>query len=530
MCQFPAQRVRGYSARLSRNCLLTALLTLGVLRAAPGAKPIVIEINTQSAAPLAAGFSGFNVPQPRNGVEYYDPKFMAAVTPLKPGWVRYPGGTSSMAFDWTTGHINSVWLNSLVTGNPAPVTAHSASILTISRQLTQAKGGVAFSDFATFANTLEASAIICFNSFTDNTPDSATRMALAAQGYGLNVLEWELGNEAYIYPLIFPTAWAYIGSSHSYYHDITMGAPAATAGLFAAGLYPPQPVNFSAWDNGLASYTPPYWNAVSSHIYPIISTQTNENTMLLLNGLMAHGSSEYVNSYLVPLAGANTPIFVTELNCCAGYANPFLTYLYNGIFLAEYIARLSSVPNVKGVGVNSLYTDNDDYHGLIQSVNDFESYLLGQLAANPNYSTDTATNPETQFQFYTSAPGLAVEVANQAINSSTELWPTTVTGGNQVAIAGFDGIPIPAVYAQAYLAKNGNYYLLVTNKSAFPGKATIQVNGIPVQGALHMTYVSNSNPWAVNTAQSPTNIRIQTTTSSSPIQLAPYSVTTVTWQ
>jgi len=528
--RFPVQCAGGNSARLSRNCLLIALLTLGVLPAAPGANPVVIEIKTRSTTPLAAGFSGVNVPQPRNGVEYYDPKFMAAVTPLNPGWVRYPGGTSSMAFDWTTGQINSDWLNSLLTGNPPPVTGHSASILAISQQLTQAKGGVAFSDFATFTHTLEASAIVCFNSFTDNKPGSATRMALAAQGYGLNVLEWELGNEAYIYPSIFPTAWAYIASSHSYYHEIRTGSPAATVGLFAAGLYPPQPVNFSAWDRGLASYTPQYWNAVSNHIYPITSTQTNENTMLLLNGLLAHGSSEYVNSYLVPLAGGNTPIFITEFNCCAGYTNPFLTYLYNGIFLAEYIARLSSVPNVKGVGVNSLYTDNDDYHGLIQSVNDYESYLLGQVAANPDYSTNTATNPETQFQFYTSAPGLAIEVANQAINNSTEVWPTTVTGGYQVGIGGFDGIPIPAVYAQAYLAKNGQHYLLITNKSNSPEKATIEIDGVQVRGVLNVTYVSNSNPWAANTAQSPTNIRIHTTASSNPIQLAPFSVTTVMWQ
>ena len=36
----------------------------------------------------------------RNGVEYYDPKFVAAVTPLKPGWLRFPAGTGSMAYDW----------------------------------------------------------------------------------------------------------------------------------------------------------------------------------------------------------------------------------------------------------------------------------------------------------------------------------------------------------------------------------------------------------------------------------------------
>jgi hypothetical protein len=268
---------------------------------------------------------------------------------------------------------------------------------------------------------------------------------------------------------------------------------------------------------------------VSNHIYPIVAAQSAQNTMWALNGILAHASSDYINSYLVPLFGANTPIYITELNCCSAQNNKFLSYLYNGIFLAEYIARLSAVPNVKGVGVNSLYTDNTDYHGLIQSVDDFQSYLLSQVAANPDFSTNTATDPNTQYRFYTSAPGLAMEVANQAINSGAQVLPTTVVGGPTVAITGFDFNPILAIYAQAYLANNGSRYLLITNKSVQPQLVKIELNGAKVQATLSMTYVSNSNPLAANTARSPTNVRIQTIASSNPIRLAGYSVTTVTW-
>jgi hypothetical protein len=279
----------------------------------------------------------------------------------------------------------------------------------------------------------------------------------------------------------------------------------------------------------LSSYTPQYWNAVSNHIYPIVTNQSTANTILALNGVLAYGSTDYINSYLIPLAGANTPIFITELNCCTQDDNVFLSYLYNGIFLAEYIARLSAVPNVKAVGVNSLYTDNSDYHGLIQSANEYETYLLGQVAANPNFSTNTATNPNTQFKFYHSAPGLAMEVANMAINKGTQIWPTTVAGGSTVAISGFSGGRIPAVYAQTYVAANGRHYLLITNKSSTAQTAKIVLDGAIVQATLNLTYVSNSSPSAANTAQSPNNVQIQTTTSSNPIQLAPYSVTTVSW-
>jgi len=498
--------------------------------------PVTIKIKAQGASTIAPGFSGLNVPQPRNGVEYYDPKFVTVSTPFKAGWLRYPAGTASMDFDWTSGHTNITWMNSLISGDPPAVTGPPANILTVSQQLTQAKGGVNFDDFATFAGTLGAAAIICFNSFTDTNPGSATEMAQTAQSYGLNVLEWELANEAYFYPLIYPTAAAYAAASNSYFNDIISGAPTATVGLFSAGWYPgtagcppaPQPC-YPAWDSGLSSYSPQYWNAASNHIYPVVANLTTENTIMALNGVLAFGSTDYINSYLIPLVGASTPIFITELNCCTQDDNIFLTYLYNGIFLAEYIARLSLVPNVKAVGVNSLYTDNYDHHGLIQSVDDYEDYLLDQVAADPSYSTNTATNPMTQFQFYISAPGLALQVANMAINSGTQVWPTTVTGGPTVAASGFSSANIPAVYAQTYVAASGRHYLLITNKSNQAQTVTIYLNGAMVQSKVGLTYVSGSVPYASNTATAQTNIQIQTATSSNPISVGPYSVTTVKW-
>ena len=45
-------------------------------------------------------------------------------------------------------------MNSLIGGNPPAVTGQASNILTTSQQLTQAKGGVMFSDFATFAHSL----------------------------------------------------------------------------------------------------------------------------------------------------------------------------------------------------------------------------------------------------------------------------------------------------------------------------------------------------------------------------------------
>lgn len=496
---------------------------------------MAININTNTTAPLAPGFSGFNAPQLRNGVEYFDPKFVAAVAPLKPAWLRFPAGTASMAYDWnpssaTGGHINIAWMNSLITGDPPPVTGQPARILTGSQVLTQAKGGVWLSDFATFANTLGAAAIICLNGFTDTNPGTAALLAQAAQSAGLNVVEWELSNEPYIYPQIFPTAATYAAAMYDPdYSGIVSTAPQATVGAFFAGLFSGSQHDYSSWDTGMSAYSPRYWNAVSTHVYPITNILGPSDTIQTLNGILAHGTADYINSYLNPLVGSNTPIFITEFNCCAPGNNKFLSFLYNGIFLAEYTARMSAVPNVKAVGVNSLYTDNYDYHGLIQSVDDFESYLIEQVGANPEFSTNTATDSNTQFQFYVSAPGLAMQVANQAINSSTQLWPTTVTGGPQVPIIGYDGKPIPAIYAQGYMGADGSHYVLITNKSAKASTATLQVNGVHVIGSMDVTFLSYPAALVANTAQAPNTVQIQSTSSVNPITIGPYSVTVVKW-
>jgi hypothetical protein len=510
--------------------VLLAAITSPVLSAGT---PVSININTQTSTPVVPGFSGFNMPQPRNGVEYYDPKFINTVTPLKPGWLRFPGGTLSMAYDWNPadpsgGHINIDWMNSLILGNPPLVTGQSATVLTTSQQMTQAKGGVYLFDFAAFARYFGSKAIICINGYTD-TPQSAGLLAQAAQNSGLNVVEWELATEPYVYTSIFPTAASYGIAMHPYFKDIKSAAPSATTAVFFEGQFSGASNPTPNWDQQMQAFFPQYWNAVSTHVYPITKILSPSDTIETLNGVLAHGTAEYINSYMVPLVGAKTPIFITEFNCCTASGNKFLSFLYNGIFLAEYTARMSAVPNVKAVGMNSLYTDNADYHGLIQSVDDYESYLLAQVAANPNFYTNTAIDPSTPFQFYTSAPGVALGVANYAINDSTATWPTTVTGGPLVPILGYDGQPIPAVYAQGYKATTGRHHLLITNKSSATCSTTIQLNGTQVSGTLTVVAVSNTSGLVANTAQAPNTVQLTTTTSANPISVGPYSVTFVTW-
>ena len=497
-----------------------------------------ITLTTTSSTPIALGFSGFNDSYLIHGAEWTDPKYEAIIAPMKPGFIRYPGGFISMAFEWETAHYNQNWINEL-----APdLSTTLQQGLKEGQMLTQAKGGACFtntppgtcySDFSTLIQYLGASGIVCFNGYTDTDANSAGLMVQAAQAAGINIIEWELANEPYGFPLIYPTAAAYATAQYNpYYQDIVATEPAATVGLFYQGQFSSFNIKgYQAWDTGMSAYSPRYWTGVSTHIYPITSatlTQLQEEEQL--NGVLAHATTDYINTYFQPLIGTTMPIFITEMNSDAYGTLAFESTMYNGIFIAEYIARMTGAPQVKAVAVDAVYLGNSYNEGIVRAVNDYESYLLAQVRANPNYQTNTATNPNTQFQFYYSSAGVALQAANLAVNSSNAIFPTTVNGTiPTVPITGYGNQPIPAVFAQAYSGIDGSHYLLITNKSNQSIPFAVEVNGTLLEQTLGATYVSTTTDTAQNTATDQNNVQLQTGTWTNPVTIGPYSVTTLHW-
>jgi len=174
--------------------------------------------------------------------------------------------------------------------------------------------------------------------------------------------------------------------------------------------------------------------------------------------------------------------------------------------------------------------DSSEFNqGIIRAVDDYESYLIGNVNSNPNYCTDTSTNPNTQFSFYYSTNALGLEIANLAINNSNATWPTTLTGGPTVPIQGYDGNPVPAVFAQGYQGTDGTHYVLITNKSGSPVPVAIEVNGSLLEESVTVSYISDASDTAANTATNQSNVQIVTATSANPITVGPYSVTRVQW-
>src|SRR5271166_1181968 len=69
-----------------------------------------IDIDTTHTTPLNSNFSGFNdeVVFP---AEFFDYRLNSLAAQLSPGWVRYPSGIFSDAFDWQTGLMVPAWVD-----------------------------------------------------------------------------------------------------------------------------------------------------------------------------------------------------------------------------------------------------------------------------------------------------------------------------------------------------------------------------------------------------------------------------------
>ncbi len=151
---------------------------------------VSVNFVTTTATPLNPGFNGFNGNM-KNAVEYYDTDFQHILTTLSPGWLRFPGGTDSEAFDWASGEIVSAWIDALA------AKAYTHDINAAAQPIVAGKGGASFSDFANMAsNAGGAKIIVSINAYTD-TPQSAQAFAQYALTNHIPVAVWELANEPY---------------------------------------------------------------------------------------------------------------------------------------------------------------------------------------------------------------------------------------------------------------------------------------------------------------------------------------------
>jgi uncharacterized protein (TIGR03437 family) len=468
-----------------------------------------IDIDTTHSTTLNANFSGFNdeVVFP---AEYFDYRLENLAATLTPGWVRYPSGTFSSAFNWQTGLMAPAWAAEF---QSTPI----ASLVSEGVPWVNGKGGGSFVDAANRANFLGAKLIVCVNGFTD-TAQSAGQMAAFAKANRIPVAVWELSNEPYTTGSTFFTSGAdYVAKMRPFYNAIKAADASATVAIFFQDAGDPTPN--PPWNTSVLSYSPQYWDAITYHHYPPQSTGAFSQWMADENAVLASKTSAFVTGYLEPLNPPGTKFLISEFlpsNDGGGTSSSVTDgTLYGAIYAAEYVMRMSSVPAMLYVGMHALTGTRG-----VTAVNSHYTDVQNAYAAGTTIDTLTL-----DFGYYLDTQPLGLAVLNGVLHNASQVDATTVTGGATVPATGLG--QIPALFAQAYTSNTGQQSVVITNKGAAAQTVAIRVNGTAVSGTLPLEFIAGTDPSAANTAAAMNAVTVQTGTSSNPVTVPAYSVVRV---
>lgn len=507
-----------------KSFLLAVWLALGGSALLPGRlaaqTDVTVAFTTTNATPLNPGFAGFCTELLASAVEYYDTNFQHFTALLSPGWLRYPGGSMDDAFQWT----NGVTMTNVI----FEFTPGISNLLNDTVKLLPGKGGAQFNDFAAMcAQVGGARIVVCVNAYTDTT-NSAAAFAAYARTNHIAVAAWELANEPYTLTgagagNFFTSATDYAAKMKPYRDAIKSADANAVVAIYFddAGYSEPD-----SWDVALSTYTNRYWDAVVYHHYPSLGAYAGDfaDLMALDNWQLISNTTARMVDYLIPMNNSNVTFLITEYAPArgdgAGGQNPPCASLYGGIYSAEYSLRMSTLPQMSFVGPYQLLNANG-----INQTNSFNQAVL--TALDENRTTNTAGLP---FGFYLSAQACGEAVADWALTRATAVYATSVgANGPTVPIDVTGTAQMPAVYAQAYQGGNGKRYVVLTNKGSNAVPVQITQDGMVLTNQLLETFVTGSDPSAVNANPPMNNVVIQSLTVTNPVTLPEYSVVRLEW-
>ena len=501
----------------------------GSIGSARAQSNIVVSITTTNATPLNTGFGGFCTAMQTSAVEYGDTNFQAVTATLSPGWLRYPGGSTDDAFAWTNGLTLTNWF--------ANFPSWETNLLWPAAKLGNGKGGVKFMDFAGLCqNVGGAKIVVTINGFTDSAASAGAFAAFAVSNH-IPVSAWELCNEPYTLAGsgglaagdFFLNATDYVAQMKPFRNAIKAADSNAVVAIYFndAGYAEP-----NTWDNDLKNYSDKYWDAVVYHHYPSLPTSgvTFADLMGLDNWQLASNTTFRVTNYLIPDNNPGVTFLISEFNPArgdgAGGNYPPTTTLYGAIYTAEYLLRMSTLPQMQFVGPFQLMGGT----GIDVTNNNYNPVTTAYAG---NYTTNTTGWP---FGFYLSAQVCGSYVANGALYHSLGVYPTTVgtncpsvpvetngTGGPVVIGS------IPAVYAQAYKGGNGKRYVVLTNKGSNSVPVQVTQDGVVLTNLFLETFVTGSDPSATNNSPQGSPVFIQTASVTNGVTIPEYSVVRLEW-
>jgi len=464
---------------------------------------LCVSVDTTRGHPLTEGFSGFNIRIADSPWNYNNPVFREGVREAQPGFLRYFSGTTGDYFDMNTGRYEPQWYEQVYSSTDNDVRNGTPGLL----KWQGGKQPSRISDLSDLCGEVGAKLVVTWNGFVDG-PERAANFAKFCKDNHIIVDHWQFCNEPNFYT---PDRRHFFNNGEDYARKMKEIADTIRSVFPDASLALSYGWdgfgNFSTGIDRYDDWVGDYWNQVSVHSYPVhADDQTFEDAMLRVNRQVENKTDDDFFEQVEARSWNDATLLVTEY----GAWNNQLKNLYGGIYVSEYVTRMSSHPQALMMGkhqIKDLVQPEKGYRDEIWSAWENETSVnTGEL---PNsYGRDIKT--------------IGLWLANEALNNSSFVYNTSQTGS--VSVPQMWGGEVEAVYTQAYRGMNDKDYMLVTNKSDVAHQASLEMNGSTLDAdQLQLYIISSDDPQAEFVK--PDTLTAQPDS----LVIPPYSVMRVEW-
>jgi hypothetical protein len=419
------------------------------------AAPISV-LRSGAARPLAPTFFGLNGNNLQERLAWDRADLGTALTSLRPGVLRYPGGSIGNYWSWGSGWFqpNGPWPGQTNGQTGAVITPFDNSLTPYAVALGKSRAEALF-----VVNMLTVDGRLATNADNQRMIQDQVRFLQAAAAAGIAVKRIELGNEFYLagaaagangsdYTKRFPSATSYAQQANPWISALRTAFPAAQIAAVGTDATGNNSARREGWNAAvLAALTGA--NALTLHPYiPVTNASATPQSLLSLpyQRVQSLSATEFPQLVSRGLSG-----WVTEFNMVD--KTPNLTFAgtwTHGLFIAAYALLLAQNPAVTLVDLHNVVGDAAA-GALFDSIDGFR-----------------APTPATQF-LGRSAMGAALAILLQASSVSTTGQQLAFTGGPVLAggVPGLVGLDFTG---------GGQHHVVIVNLAT--SAATLDVSSL----------------------------------------------------
>lgn len=441
------------------------------------ADAVELDVNVSRARLVPRMVYGFNTNNITGDYGYSDPVIRAAIADLKPGVLRFPGGSVANFYHWQTGKFD---VGDVDEETGTKLEARTAG--NISR-LQQRRGGVvSFADFMALCNQTGVNPIIVVNPYT-GTPEESAAWVREVKSKGYAVRGWEIGNEMYLpaYKDRFPTVESYIAVAKQHVAamkaadpSIRVAVPGSPTGFHSQG--EGEKAGEGVWDQVLGKES--FYDGVAVHLYTYtkVGKRSGENPDQMRGYLF--GSSEVglsrALSYYHDHYGSRR-LWITEWNL-SNPRNPIANTQLHAVYVGDFLLGLMQAEGPVRLAA---------YHVLAGSGKGFP-------LISPADEADAGSGDVKRAAYF------AFRVFGNALGASDRLLDVTIKRAPSLMGAmNYAGQRLAGVRAVA-LANDTVVTVLMTNRTEDDQPLVVTLGGKPIPGEVCWEAVANRNPAATN--------------------------------